>query len=226
MLSNKKIEGYEAVSSCLNNAESAYVNVGTNRYDGRIERLIPGKAIVFKVNNLDDNLVKTPDGFSNVLFKVTGRDKTTSNFQTRIISKKLPRLLLLFPVSETEKIERTHSRVHANIATPIILKKRAYDLIPLDNNGMGTIENVSEGGCSISTRMEVKVGDTIEFFMPVITDDKLVDIELHGIICNIDKTPDGSLRSGICYSNLDRQTDALVKAYMVRRRKHLTTGSC
>lgn len=226
MLLGKRIEGYDAVAACLDKAESAQVNVGTNRYDGKIERWVQGKAIVFCVNNLDDNIVKVPNGFSHVLFKVIGRDKTICNFPTRIISKKLPSLLLLFPKRETEKVERSHSMVHTNITTPIILKKRIHDLLHSDKNRMGTIENISEGGCSISTRLELQIGDIINFFMAVMTDDKLVDLDLHGTVCNLDKPSGGSIRAGVRYLNLDRETDMTIKAYMVRRRKELKVENC
>jgi hypothetical protein len=217
MLSSKRIEGYDAVAACFNNAESVQVNVGVNRYFGKIERIVHGKAIVFRVNNLDNNLVKIPNGFSQVMFKIIGRDNIIWNFQTRLISKKLPRLLLLFPERETEKVERSHARVHTNISTPIILKKRVHDLLHSDNTGMGTIENISEGGCSISTQMDLEIRDTINFFMPVMADEITIDLELHGAVCNLDKVSGGAVRAGVKYLKMDRETEISLMAYMARR---------
>jgi len=214
---DKGLNGYDAIADCFQNAKSTVMCFGSTRYFGKIQKWLHGQAVVFKVNAIDQELVALPDGFSGIQIKVTEPDDMVRIFHTKIISKRLPKLLLEFPDKEAEKIERFHPRIHAFINTVIVIKRRPNDVLPVDKKGMGTIENISEGGCSFSTQLNFKTGDVINFHLPVKEKDNIVNVDLQAIVRNVEKIANGTFKAGVQFKDLEKQSKDFIKSYMDRR---------
>lgn len=208
---------FQRIAACLNDSKTVQLIIGETKYNGEIEQWKLGEAIVFRVSNLDRELVKIPDGFSNAIIKAVGKKNIIRNYKTTVIKKKLPRVLLSFPKKEVERIQREHARLHANISTPIILEKRENDMLPDDRTGMGTIENVSMGGCSVTTHMPLKKGDTVNFYLPVKSGGETKDLDLYGHVMNLEKLDNDILRIGMKYIRLDMENQKEITEYMDRR---------
>lgn len=213
---NKEAD-YQGVAAFLNDVESVHLIVDEKKYTGEIEQWKLGEAIVFMVSNLDQELVNIPDGFSGVMIKAIGKKGVVRNYQTTIIQRKLPRLLLSFPKKEIARVQREHARFNANISTPLILEKRDHDMLPDDRNGLGTIENVSQGGCSITTQMAFIKGDTVNFFLPVKKGNETKDLDLYGQVMNHEELDNGICRIGLKFVRLNEECKKEIADYMDRR---------
>ena len=208
---------YQRVAACLNDSETVQLIIGENKYNGEIEQWKLGEAIVYKVANLDQEIVYIPEGFSGAIIKAFGKKGHIRNYETKIIKKKLPRVLLSFPAKEVERVQREHARLYANISTPLILEKREHDMLPDDRTGMGTIDNVSQGGCSIVTHMPLKPEDTVNFYLPVKSESGSKDLDLYGKVMNVEKLDNGQIRTGMKYIRLGIDNEKEISDYMSRR---------
>jgi len=207
----------EFVTHCLNNADSVKIELDENIYSGSIERWKIGQFIVFRVNNIDSSLVSIPVGFSGLKLKVIAKSGAVRNFKTRILKKKMPLILLSFPKSEVEKVERMFERVYVQLDTPVILVKRIGDILPEETTHVGTITNISKGGCALSTQLTFHKGDRINFFMEVSTDIGKTTLDLMGVVRGIQKYDNGTTSYGIEYYKLDRDMKREIFTFMERR---------
>ncbi|MDH5543523.1 MAG: PilZ domain-containing protein [Nitrospinota bacterium] len=207
----------EFVAHCLHNAESVKIELDENLYSGTVERWKIGQFIVFKTSNIDNSLVGIPAGFSGLKLKVIGKSGAVRNFTTKILKKKLPLIMLSFPASEIEKVDREFERVYVQLDTPVILTKRIGDILPDETTHVGTITNISKGGCAISTQLGLHKGDKINFFMEVSSTSGKKSLDLLGIVRGVQKYDNGTASYGIEYQKLNRETKNEIDTFMDRR---------
>ena len=212
------LQGYDKVAECLNLATRVDLLINENTYVGEIENMRQGEGIVYKIKNVDQQILDLPESSRGPKLRATLRNGDTRNFETRIVQKKFPHVVLTFPKEEMAQVERKYTRVHTNLSTPIILVKRSFDLLPDETTGMGNISNVSQGGCSIITYMKLQTGDIINFFMevtPAAGEKKTLD--LHGIIRSITKLDTGNVLLGVQYQRMPKDLQKEITDYMIRR---------
>jgi len=211
------LQGYDKVAECLNLATRVDLLIWENTYIGEIESLRQGEGIVFKIKNVDQHLLEIPEGSRGPRIRATLRNGDIRNFETRILVKKFPLVILAFPKEEIPKVERKYTRVHTNLSTPIILVKREFDLLPDVTTGMGTISNVSQGGCSIVTYMKLQQGDIINFFMEVNPKGDKKTLDLHGAVRSVTKLDTGNNLLGVQYQRMPKDLQKEITEYMIRR---------
>lgn len=213
----KQGQGPLGFADCLKTAVSIELAVDHQKYQGSIEKTIPGKAILFKIFHLKQELLNIPDGYEGVRILAHCENNRLRIYQTKVIKKKLPRFLLSFPGIEVEQKNRAHMRARTNIPTAITVLRRAYGLLPHEKKGAGKIENMSEGGCSISTHVPLETKDTVSFFLSLKNGNSSISLDLHGNVMSIEKVENESVRAGIKFVDLQQKTEQLIMLFMARR---------
>lgn len=213
-----QLKGVDAVAKFFDLAETVDLMIRENRYTGEIENQKSGEAILYKIKNVDQLLIDIGKGSSGLIFKVKAKDGRIKNFETTVLQKKIPHLLLTFPDEEVAQKERKSFRANTNISTPLILVKREGELLPDDTMDLGNIENLSDGGCSITTGMKLQKGDIINFFLEVRpSKHETKNLDLHGIVRSVQKHATGKSLLGIQYTRFTNELKEDILAYMKRR---------
>lgn len=213
-----RLRDLDSVAKFFDLAETVDLYIRENRYHGEIESQKRGEAILFKIINIDQRLIDIGQGTGGLIFKVKTKDGRIKSFETTVMRKKLPRLLLSFPEEEIEQKERKSFRANTYISTPLILVKREGDLLPDDTMDLGNIENISDGGCSISTGMKLQKGDVINFFIEVKpSKHETKNLDLHGIVRSVQKLDTGKHLMGIQYTRFEGEVKRELLAFMKRR---------
>jgi hypothetical protein len=172
-----------------------------------------GEFIVFRVKNPDDGLVRVPVDYEEIIFRVLTITGEVASFKTQLLNKNIPLLLLKFPETEIETFIRSHSRHHVKINTPIILVSREDVAPEKEVAGMGTLTNLSEGGCRISTALKLESGDKIRFFLNLTGTGTR---ELIGIVRRVGKPSGGVTNYGIRFTGLNIRNMRELEDFMKR----------
>lgn len=211
-------------ADCFETAESIELMVDHQKYQGSIEKTIPGKAILFKISNLKQELLNIPDGYDGIRIQAHCKNNMTRTYQTQLITKKLPRFLLSFPGMEIEQKKREHVRAQTDIPTTVTVLRRAYDILPHEKKGEGRIENISEGGCSISTHVPLATKDTVSFILSLKNGNSILKLDLHGNVMCVEKLGNNYVRAGLKFVDLAQETEQLIKLFMARRTRPVMVG--
>ncbi len=221
------------IEKVFSSAESIQIELNGKKYSGEIHSQKVGEYVVFKVDNVDDALTKFTIGYESVSFKLIDNGKMRS-FPSRVTRKKLPLLLLKYPFKEAEQVEREYERRNLKIDTPVIILKRENEMVPPEDTGMGTIVNISEGGCGINTSLDIRKGDRVNFYLEVFSHVHKIDIDrgdetdastgsegkmldLKGVVVNIRELTDGMASAGLKFYKLGGGIKNDIRGYMKRR---------
>ncbi len=170
---------FELMANNFHMADSVKLEVEGKIYAGRVDEIRIGEYIIFSVKNMDNRLVQLSTGLEKLSLKVSRAGKLIT-YPTSLLNKKLPKLMLKFPEKEADKVLRSAQRAHLCIRTPLFHVKRKNMLMKDDNYGLGTLTNMSEGGCSITINMDLQKEDRIDFFLEV-NSEKLAISKADGI---------------------------------------------
>jgi len=233
---------FKTIAMIFNLAESVHLEINGEKYEGELEEIKIGEHIVYRLGNVTAEIINLPLGTDKILFKVINSVGAIKTFQTSLMKKKLPRLMLSFPDREASKVIRTTQRVYTNIKTPVFYVKSKNTLLPPNRYGLGTLTNIGEGGCSITLNMDIGKEDRIDFFLEVNSEEvgsvkpkdsggkvarqkqkenpavnKKKTLELSGIVKSKVELSEGVYNFGVQFVGLDRDTEKDISAYMKRR---------
>lgn len=220
---SEEISGYAKVAQYFSQAVSVDIQILGKFYEGSVEKLVERKAILYKVKNVDQALIQFPESLSSIIIKVKASDNSVRSFETKVIKKKLPHLVLILPEAEITRIQREHERIGVEIATTVTLLKRVGDYLPKVNTGEGKIVNLSEGGCAIVTLLDLAIGDKLNYTLEVIVNsgDKKI-LEPTGMVKSIFKISDMAKKVCIQHVRLGATLERDLKGHLAIRRQVLS----
>lgn len=201
------------VADTFNRAVTISLEFHEHQYTGEIIEMKIGEFIVFRVKNVDDGLVRVPVDYDKIIFRVLTMSGEIRSFNTQLLNKNIPNLLLKFPEDEQQTAVRQHKRHHSNLDSPIILESREDLPLEKEVTGVGTVTNVSEGGCSITTGLNLEMGDRIKIFLNLTGESVR---EMTGVIRRVGTRTRGVTLYGIQFSGMNIRVMREVEEYMKR----------
>lgn len=201
------------IAAVFNSAVVVSVEFHGYQYKGDIVEVKIGDFIAFKVKQPDDGLVRVPIDYDEITLRVLMTSGEVKSFNTKLLNKNIPLILLQFPDREKETFTRSHPRHHVNISTPIILESRENVILEKETTGLGTITNLSEGGCKISTSLKLERGDGVKIFIQL-TD--MGSMEMTGTVRRAIPAPDGVINYGLRFVGLNIRTMRELEDFMKR----------
>lgn len=210
---DNSMESFRAISDALNTAVTVSVEFHGHQYKGEIVEINIGEFIAFRVTKPDDGLVRVPIDYDEITLRVLMMSGEVKSFKTRLINKNIPLLLLEFPKGAMETFIRSHPRHHVKISTPIILESRDDVELEDEVTGLGTITNLSEGGCQVATRLKLERGDKIRIFIHL-TDSGAREIS--GVIRRVLHDSDNLENYGLRFTGLNIRTMRELEDFMKR----------
>jgi len=206
-------ESLREIADAFNTAVIVSVEFHGHQYKGEIVEIKIGEFIALKVAKPDDGLVRVPIDYDEITLRVLMMSGEVKGFKTRLLNKNIPLLLLQFPEREMETLIRSHPRHHVNISTPIILESRENVELEEEVTGLGTITNLSEGGCQIATNLKLERSDKIRIFIHL-TDSGIREIS--GVIRRAVPDADRLVNYGLRFTGLNIRTMRELEDFMKR----------
>jgi len=102
-----------------------------------------------------DHIIIALTEYEPILLQSFSVDGSVHAFETKCLKKKIPYLIVRFPSQENTTRKRQQQRQLVCLETPIILDDFRRKVAGEKVAGMGTILDISDGGCSIDTKIEV-----------------------------------------------------------------------
>ncbi len=203
-------------ANVLNNAKTSFLEYDEHKYECDIVEMRLGEFIVLKVHKPDQGLVNVPLRYDFCKLRVFTVQGKVYIFPTSIVQKKIPLMVIAFPEKEEPGFVRTGKRLFVRQSTPIILRKKENLLVPRDATAVGTITDLSEGGCSVISRMPLTKGDKIRIFLNVSHEKEARNVELFCIIRRAAPTPDGQVEYGLAWHEVSESVKADIKNFLTR----------
>jgi c-di-GMP-binding flagellar brake protein YcgR len=183
-----------------------------------------GMYIVLRIHKMDQ-AIRALTEYEPILLRCFNVDGSVHAFETKCLEKKIPYLVVRFPVQENVTRKRKQRRQLVCLETPIILKDFKRKVAGEKVAGMGTILDISDGGCAIETKMECHLNEEINFFLDVGTKNRKNILELKGLIRNIKDLGTGAYNLGIEFRGLDSKTKSLLKDFKEKMMPSKPEGS-
>ena len=207
------VEFLREIANAFNTAVSISVQFHGHQYKGDIVEIKIGEFIAFKVKKPDDGLVRVPVDYDEITIRVLMMSGEVKSYQTRLLNKNIPLLLLKFPDKEMETFIRSHPRHHVNLSTPIILESRENVELENEETGLGAITNLSEGGCQVVSSLKLERGDKVKIFI------NMTDTGAKEMACTVRRAiPDakGVITYGLRFVGLNIRTMRELEEFMKR----------
>ncbi|HJP18140.1 MAG TPA: flagellar brake domain-containing protein [Nitrospinota bacterium] len=173
---NEKV--HESVLNTVKNARVIFIEFKEKKYPGRLVDSKLGEKMVFILPKVDSYLgMKVVTG-DQVAIRVISDKGAIVAFESELIEKKLPKLILKFPQEESNKFIRSTGRTPAKLRAKIIIKSSENAMIPADISTIGTVQNLSDCGCSVtaSVNIEISVIVNLAITLPVKGINKVFDL--------------------------------------------------
>ena len=199
------------IADTFNKAVTISLEFHEHQYTGELTEMKIGEFIIFRIKNVDDGLVRIPVDYDKIIFRVLTISGEIRSFNTQLLNKNIPNLLLKFPDDEMQTTARQHKRHHSNLDTPVILESREDLPLEKEVTGVGTVTNMSEGGCSITTGLKLERGDRIKFFLNLTGKNAR---EMAGVIRRLGKPTRGITMYGIQFSGMNIRVMREVEEFM------------
>lgn len=167
---------YESVTNLFKNAAIFFIEFKDKKYQGTLAESEPGKQIVFTISKPDTYLSMNVSEGDQVVLRLITNKGVLGAFESELIKKKLPQLIVKFPIKEDEKFIRTSRRTLTKINARIVRSK------PKKISDMGTIINISDTGCSFTTKAMLKREDEIELLILLLVKGVERNYRIHGTI--------------------------------------------
>ena len=210
---DNSVESFRDIANAFNTAVTVSVEFHGHQYKGDIVEIKIGEFVAFRVTRPDDGLVRVPIDYDEITIRELMMTGEVKGFKTRLLNKNIPLLLLQFPEREMETLIRSHPRHHVNISTPIILESRE-DVEPEEEvTGLGTITNLSEGGCQIATSLKLERSDKIRIFIHLSDSGAR---EISGVIRRAIPDADNLVNYGMRFTGLNIRTMRELEDFMKR----------
>jgi len=210
------MENYGKIMDVFNNASSVTLEFHGYQYRGAVAEIKAGEYLGFRVKNVDDGLVRVPIGYDFILLRVLTIQGKIFVYRTQLRRKKIPLLLLDFPEYEVQTSIRVHDRYDVNMSAPIALTRRLGGLLSGSLTGLGTVTNVSKGGCCINTALKLERGDTIKCFLNLSNSEGGQSVELTGDVKRVGKLAGRMVNCGVQFSYMTPMASERMKEFIKR----------
>ena len=188
------------------------VEIFEKKYQGVIMEFSAGESISIRLSNPDATLVHImPDTECKVKF--IAEDGMAYNIDTLLLKRKIPNIIIKYPVRMDGISIRKHPRISTSYWTSIMDEKNENGKDVMEKIGDGTIVDMSFGGCKLMTMLQYKAGDHIHLSFEY--DENSSPVTFKGIIKNIKQAPYDTTYYGIEYEqpseDFIKKIDALLK---------------
>jgi len=214
-------KAYESILNAVKSARVIFIEFKEKKYLGKLIDSKPGEKMVFIVPKVDSYLgLKVMNG-DQVAIRIISDKGAIIGFESELIEKKLPKLILKFPQEESDKFIRSTGRTPAKLRAKIIIKSSENSMIAEDISTIGAVQNLSDCGCSItaSVNMEISVIVNLSIILPVKGINKAFD--LRGTVQRkmIDKNEKNNY--GVEFFDDDRRTLSKIRKYFESQDKEI-----
>ena len=169
-------------SNIINNAKELYFEFGEHRYRGDLLDARLGEYILFRARHADDGLVRIPVDYDLGFLRAIPTKGKPITFRVKLLQKKIPHLLLSFPMEPEAEVVRKQNRRFMRATTPVVLKRRDNVLVTSDRSGIGTILDISEKGVMLQTPLALEKGDRVTIFINVSSGGEKKNLEMLCIV--------------------------------------------
>ncbi len=174
-------------TSIINNAKELYFEFGEHKYRGDLLDSRLGEYILFRVRQADDGLVRIPVNYDLSYLRAIPQKGKPVTVNVKLLQKKIPHLLLSFPMEPEPEVVRKQKRRFMRATTPLVLKRRDNNLLTADRSGIGTILDISEKGVMIETSLELEKEDRVNIFLNVSAVGEKKNLEMLCIVRRVDQ---------------------------------------
>ncbi len=174
-------------SGLINNAKEIYFEFGEHRYRGDLLDARLGEHILFRVRHADDGLVRIPVDYDLSYLRAIPENGKPVTFKVKLLQKKIPHLLLSFPMEPEPEVVRKQTRRFMRVTTPVVLKRRDNTMAAADRAGIGTILDISEKGVMLQTAFALEKGDRVTIFINVSSGDEKKNLEMPCIVRRVEQ---------------------------------------
>ncbi|OGW00569.1 MAG: hypothetical protein A2889_07460 [Nitrospinae bacterium RIFCSPLOWO2_01_FULL_39_10] len=172
------------------------VEIFEKKYQGVIMEFSAGESISIRLSNPDATLVHImPDTECKVKF--IAEDGMAYNIDTLLLKRKIPNIIIKYPVRMDGVSIRKHPRISTSYWTSIMDEKNENGKAVMEKIGDGTIVDMSLGGCKLMTMLQYKAGNHIHLSFEY--DENSSPVTFKGIIKNIKQAPYDTTYYGIEY---------------------------
>ncbi len=172
------------------------VEIFEKKYQGVIMEFSEGESISIRLSNPDATLVHImPDTECKVKF--IAEDGMAYNINTVLLKRKIPNIIIKYPVRMDGVSIRKHPRISTSYWTSIMDEKNENGKTVMEKIGDGTIVDMSHGGCKLMTMLQYKAGNHINLLFEY--DENSSPVAFKGIIRNIKQAPYDTTYYGIEY---------------------------
>lgn len=174
-------------SDALNNAKEIHLEFDDHRYRGDILDWRLGEYVLFRVRHADDGLVRIPVDYDLCHLRAIPENGKPVIFRVKLLQKKIPHLLISFPMEPEVEVVRKQARRFMRVTTPVVLKRKENVMAAADRPGIGTILDISEKGVMLQTSLPLEKGDRVTIFINVSSGGKKKNLEMLCIVRRVDQ---------------------------------------
>ncbi|HJN03142.1 MAG TPA: PilZ domain-containing protein [Nitrospinota bacterium] len=183
---------------------------------GRLVESKLGEKVVPKVDSYLCSKVLRGDP---IALRIISGEGTIVAFESELIEKKLPKLVLKFPEKESDKDLRTTGRTPAGLRAKIVAKSSENTVIPEDTSAVGTVQNLSDSGCSVTASVNLKMSDIVNFSITLSVKYVNKVFDLRGAIRRKKTDEYGRNNSGIEFFDDDRKILSGIRKFVESQKK-------
>jgi hypothetical protein len=171
-----------AVADAFNNAKKITLEFEKYTYNAEVAEIRLGKFIILKITKPDQGLIDIPLDYA--LFKVrvfTVQGKVLT-YPAKMVQRKLPFMVMAYPEKEEAGFARSAKRLFVKQTVLIIRRKKDNVLVSANAKGMGILTDLSPGGCSVQTKLELAKSDKVLVYLNVSETKEPVSMELLAVV--------------------------------------------
>lgn len=175
--------GSEAdVADAFNNAKKITLEFEKYVYESQVAEMRLGKFIILRLSKPDQGLVDIPTDFSGFKLRVFTPVGKVRTFPTKLVQRKLPFMVMLFPEKEEAGFERSGKRLFVKQTVLVVRRKKDNVLAYANAKGMGVLTDLSPGGCGVQSKLELMKGDKVVVYVNVSETKTPENLELLAIV--------------------------------------------
>jgi hypothetical protein len=106
---------HQHILNAIKNARVVFIEFKEKKYPGRLIESKLGQKMVFMVPKVDSYLALKVLNGEQVALRIISAKGTMGAFESELIEKKLPKLILKFPEEESDKFIRSTGRTPAKL---------------------------------------------------------------------------------------------------------------
>ncbi|MBI5178594.1 MAG: PilZ domain-containing protein [Nitrospinae bacterium] len=207
---------YRPIYNILNNAKNMFFEFDEHKYEAEIIEMRIGEYVLIKIKKPYQGLVNVPPKYEYCKLRVFSMQGPVNIFPVRLLQKKLPGVIISFPDKEEPGFVRGTKRLFIRMSTPIILRKRDNVLVPRDTTGMGIITDLSDGGCSLFSKVQLTKGDKVRVFVNLSHTKEPRNVEMFSIVRRVSIAEDGQGDYGLEWLQATDQIKQDIKTFLSR----------